>query len=180
VNDIPIGRRIALALTGVIVSAYLLRPQISQALVIRGDERLYRGSTIDALRYYRRAIATDPLDGSAVDRFVFSAVSVRKRSVVEEAIALSSAYLLRRTDDDVVRMDRAMAFRMLGDWRHAESDFELAGRRERDATALTFAGYAALAAHRRLRATILWREALAVDGQFVPARRALASRGVAP
>lgn len=172
-SEIPIVRRITLALTGIVMSGYLLRPQISQALVIRGDERLYRGSAADALIYYRRAIAADPLDGSAVDRFAFGAVSLRKPALVRDAIELSSQYLRRRPDDDVVRMDRAMAFRLLRDWRHAADDFARAGERERDATALTLAGYAAKALHEEKRATALWRQALVFDRSFRAARRAL-------
>lgn len=175
-SEIPLGRRIALALTGVALSGYLLRPQISEALVIRGDERLYRGNTADALTYYRRAIAADPLDGSAVDRFAFGAVSVRRPVSVRDAIELSSQYLRRRPDDDVVRMDRAMAFRLLRDWRHAAEDFARVGERERDATALTFAGYAAEALDEESRASAFWQEALAVDRDFRPARRALQAR----
>jgi tetratricopeptide (TPR) repeat protein len=175
VREIPVARRIALALTGIVVSGYLLRPQISQALVIRGDERLYRGSAREALGYYQRAIDADPLNASAVDRFAFGAVSLREKTVVREAIAASSAYLRRRPADDVVRMDRAMAFRLLGDWRHAATDFERVGERERDATALTFAGYAAEKLHEHRRARALWRKALTVDRNFRAALHALGS-----
>lgn len=176
-REIPIARRIVLALTGVVMSGYLLRPQISQALVIRGDERLYRGSPADALTYYRRAIAADPLDGSATDRFAFGAVSLREPALVRDAIELSSQYLRRRPDDDVVRMDRAMAFRLLRDWRDAADDFARVGERERDATALTFAGYAAKALHEQKRATAFWQQALTVDPSFRAARHALHATG---
>ena len=172
-SEIPIFRRIALALTGIVLSAYLLRPQISQALVIRGDERLYRGSAADALIYYRRAIEADPTDGDAVDRFSFGAISLRNRALVRAGIEFASEYLRRRPEDDVVRMDRAMACRLVGDWRCAADDFERAGVRKRDATALTFAGYAALALHQRTRAIALWQRALTVNSGFVAARHAL-------
>lgn len=175
-NDIPIARRVALALSGVLVAGYLLRPQISEALVIRGDERLYRGSTADALVYYRRAIEADPLDGPAVDRLLFGAVSLRDRRAVGDAIQLASQYLRRRPSDDVVRMDRAMAFRLLGDSRRAADDFERVGIRKQDAIALTFAGYAAAALHQRTRAIALWRRALIVDPGFLAARHALHDR----
>jgi tetratricopeptide (TPR) repeat protein len=179
VNDIPIARRFVLALTGVLVGGYLLRPQVSEALVIRGDERLYRGSAADAMIYYRRAIEADPLDGAAVDRLLFGAISLRDRRIVRDAIQPASAYLRRRPNDDVVRMDRAMAFRLLGDWGRAADDFQRAGLRERDATALTFAGYAALAMHQKARALALWRSALSVDSRFVAARHALRARTAA-
>jgi len=175
-NDISIARRVVLALSGVIVSGFLLRTQVSQALVIRGDERLYRGSAVEALTYYRRAIAADPLDGSAVDRFAFGAISLRERRLVREAIVVTSEYLRRRPSDDEVRMDRAMALRLLGDWTRAADDFERVGVRRRDATALTFAGYAALALHQRSRAIACWRRALSVDGNFLAARHALRLR----
>ncbi len=176
-SEIPVARRIALALAGIVVSGFVLRPQISQALVIRGDERLYRGSASDALVYYRRAIAVDSLDASAVDRFAFAAVSLREPVLVRDAIELSSKYLRRRPDDDIVRMDRAMAFRSVGDWPQAADDFARVGERERNATALTFAGYAAAALHDDKRAIELWDKALAVDGSFLAARRALRGRG---
>lgn len=172
-SEISIGRRIALALTGVVVSGYLLRPQISEALVVRGDERLYRGSAMEAIGYYHRAIEADPLDAAAVDRFVFGAVSLRNRNVVRTAIDLASQYLRRRPNDDTVRMDRAMAFRLLGDPGRAAEDFERVGVRRRDATALTFAGYAASALHQPSRAAALWREALSIDPGFRAARHAL-------
>lgn len=176
-REIPIARRIALALTGIILSGYVLRPQMSQALIVRGDERLYRGNASQALGYYRRAIEMNPYEGSAVDRFAFAAASLRDRSAAREAIALTSAYLHRRPMDDVVRMDRAMAFRLLGDWSHAMEDFETVGERERDAAAMTFAGYAAEAEHDRSRALRLWRRALTFDGSFRAARNALRGRG---
>ncbi|HZY98271.1 MAG TPA: hypothetical protein VFE36_01725, partial [Candidatus Baltobacteraceae bacterium] len=135
-----------------------------------------RGSAADALTYYRRAILIDPLDGTAVDRFAFGAVSLRDRRVVREAVELSSQYLRRRSNDDVVRLDRAMAFRLLGDWRYASDDFERAGVRERDATALTFAGYCALALRQRSRAVALWRRALSFDRNFRASRHALRLR----
>ena len=175
-TDISVTRRITLALAGVMMSGYLLRPQVSQALVVRGDERLYRGSSLEALEYYRRAIQVDPLDASAVDRFAFGAVSLRSANVVREAIALSSAYLDQRPGDDVVRMDRAMAFRLIGDWHDAANDFERVGERQRDATALTFAGYAAERVREGSRARILWREALSIDPSFRAALRALHAR----
>lgn len=175
-KDIPASRRVALALTGVLVAGYLLRPQVSQALVVRGDERLYRGSPADALIYYRRAIEADPLDAAAIDRFAFGAVSLRDRRAVRDAIDLSSRYLRRRPYDDGIRMDRAMAYRLIGDWRHAVDDFERVGVRKRDATALTFAGYAAWALRERPRAIGLWRKALAAQPDFRAARHALRVR----
>ena len=176
-REIPVTRRIALALIAIILSGYALRPQISQALIVRGDERLYRGNASQALGYYRRAIEIEPYEGSAVDRFAFAAASLRDRRAAREAIELASAYLHRRPTDDVVRMDRAMAFRLLRDWPHAMEDFQRVGERERDATAMTFAGYAAEAERDRSHALGLWRRALVFDGTFRAARNALRGRG---
>lgn len=175
-SEISRRRRIALALCGVLIAAYVLRPQISDALVLRGDERLYRGRAVDATRYYRRAIDVDPSDGVAVDRYVFAAVGLRRAKLVHDAIDRATRYLRLKPGDDVVRMDRAMALRAVGDWGGALADFARVGIREHDATALTLAGYAALARHQPLRAAQFWKAALSIDDDFVAARHALRRR----
>ena len=64
VNGSPL-RRTLLALAGVGISAAMLRAQLSDALVVRGDEFLYRAEPARALAYYRRALAVDRDDGAA-------------------------------------------------------------------------------------------------------------------
>jgi tetratricopeptide (TPR) repeat protein len=169
-------RRTVLALLGIVVSAGILRPQISDALVVRGDEFLYRADAARALDYYRRALAVDGDDGAAVDRFAFVATMVRDARVNAEALRETSAYLQRHPDDAIVRMDRAMAYRAAGIARGALADFALVGARTNDPRALTFAGYAAQRSGDAALARRLWRAALALQPGFVAAKRALERR----
>ena len=173
--DAPL-RRLALAVAGVIIAAWMLRPQLAQALVVRGDEQLYRGRASDALRYYDRAVRLNPCDGVAVDRYAFVALTLRKRQSVDAAIALASAYLLL-ADDDAVRFDRAMAYRERGRLKDALADFTRVGLHAHDATALTFAGLAAMRLGRRPNAIELFRRAVAFAPKWLPARRALRRLG---
>jgi tetratricopeptide (TPR) repeat protein len=179
VRNIPVARRAAIAVIALAIAGYILRPQISQALVLRGDDRFYRGSAVDALRYYRRAVAIDPNDASALDRYLFGALSLRDRNCAHDGVALATEYLRRHPADDAVRMDRAMAFRLLADWNGALGDFYRVGVRKRDPAALTFAGYAALSLGRHRQACAMWRLALAFDPAFRAARHALATHGSA-
>lgn len=172
-RPIPVTRRLALAIIGIVIAATVLRPQLSDALVLRGDGCLYRGQSAAALRYYRRAMAIDAADGVAVDRFAFVAMTSHDSGALADAIAFATAYLSRHEVDEVVRMDRAMAYRATGDADRAMSDFADVGARTRDVRALTFAGYAARAAGRRERARAFWRSAIALAPGFPPALHGL-------
>ena len=166
-------RRTALALLGIAGAAWILRPQISDALVVRGDEFLYRADSRRALDYYRRALAVDGDDGAAADRFAFVAAMTRDPRANAEALRETSAYLQRHPDDSIVRMDRAMAYRAAGISRGALEDFSLVGARTNDPRAFTFAGYAAQRSGDAPLARRLWRAALALQPGFVAAKRAL-------
>jgi hypothetical protein len=178
-SGMSLRRRFGLALTGVALSAYLLRPQIADALLIRGDERLYRGDPTDALRYYRRALWIDATDGAAVDRFLFVATQLHDAASEREGVALAGRYLRLRKDADV-QFDRAMANRALGRLGRALADFAAVGRASRDARAYAFAGYAADALGERARAIAMWRAALSLDSGLPAARDALRRAGVQP
>ncbi len=166
-------RRIALALLGIAAAAWILRPQISDALVVRGDEFLYRADGRRALEYYRRALTVDGDDEAAADRFAFVAALLRDRGANDEALRETSAYLQRHPDDAIVRMDRAMAYRAAGLSRAALADFSVVGARTSDPRAFTFAGYAAERSGDRPLARRLWRAALALQPGFIAAERAL-------
>jgi tetratricopeptide (TPR) repeat protein len=166
-------RRIALALCGIATAAWILRPQISDALVARGDEFLYRADARRALEFYRRALGVDGDDGAAADRFAFVAAMLRDSSANAEALRETSAYLQRHPDDMIVRMDRAMAYRAAGISQAALSDFSLVGARTNDPRAFTFAGYAAERSGDAPLARRLWRAALALQPAFIAAQRAL-------
>jgi tetratricopeptide (TPR) repeat protein len=166
-------RRTALALLGIAAAACILRPQISDALVVRGDEFLYRADPRRALDYYRRALAMDGDDGSAADRFAFVAAMIRDPGANAEALSETSDYLRRHPDDAVVRMDRAMAYRAAGMSGAALADFSLAGALSHDPVAFTFAGYAAERSGNAPLARRMWRAALALEPGYVAAKRAL-------
>jgi tetratricopeptide (TPR) repeat protein len=155
-------------------AAILLHGQLADALVMRGDERLYRAQPSRALAYYQRALWLDPTDAVAVDRLLFVATTIRDRDALRVGIARASTYLARRPNDNVVRMDRAMAFRAIGQPARALEDFARVGRDARDVRALAFAGFAALAIGRPREARAYWRAALTLAPQFVVARHALA------
>jgi tetratricopeptide (TPR) repeat protein len=166
-------RRTALALVGIGVAALILRPQISDALVVRGDEFLYRAEPGRALEYYRRAFEVDGDDGAAVDRFAFVASMRRDPRTNAEALRETSAYLERHPGDTTVRMDRAMTYRAAGIMRGALADFSLVGAWTGDPRAYTFAGYAALRCGDASLARRLWRAALTLQPGFAAAKRAL-------
>jgi hypothetical protein len=175
VTDSPL-RRTLLALTGVAISALLLRSQVADALVVRGDEFLYRAQPSRALGYYARALMVDSDDGAAADRFAFVAMIVRDRRAITETLRETTVYLQRHPEDSVVRMDRAMAYRVAGVARGAMEDFALVGARTGDPRALTFAGYAADSLGRRTLARRFWRAAIGAQPGFPSAIRALESR----
>ena len=172
------ARRIALAIAAVAVSGILLRGQMAQALVVRGDEFLYRSDSKSALRYYRRALRFDATNGVALDRLLFVATVLRDRAGMRGGVERAARYLERRPDDDVIRMDRAMACRALGEDSIAWADFEIVGYRMRDARALTLAGFAARAIAREAAARRLWHAALALAPEMPAASHALARGGV--
>jgi tetratricopeptide (TPR) repeat protein len=169
-------RRTVLAALGVGIAAALLRPQLADALVVRGDEFLYRGDPARSLEFYRRALVADPDDGAAVDRFAFAATSLRDRAALAEAIGRACDYLRRHPEDTAVRMDRAMAYRRFGDARRALADFALVGARTADPRALTFAGFEARGLGESNLARRFWRSAVAVRPRFPAAVRALERR----
>ena len=156
---IALWRRFALASTGLAISAALLRGQLADALVTRGDEFLYRARPTEALKYYVRALTVDSTDAIAIDRLLFVSQLVRSREGTESGIRLATHYLRAHPEDDVLRMDRAMALR--ADGRHADAlaDFERVGKSVRDGRALTFAGFEADALGWRKDAVSLWRAA---------------------
>ena len=173
-------RRIALATVAVAVSGVLLRGQMADALVVRGDEFLYRSDSRAALRYYRRALRFDATNAVALDRLLFVATILRDRVGMRDGVQRAAAYLERRPDDDAIRMDRAMAWRALGKSAFAWIDFGVVGYRTRDARALALAGFAARDAAREVAARRLWRAALTLAPGMPAASHALARDGVRP
>lgn len=176
-NEMTGRRRVALALVAVSLSSILLHRQIAEALVVRGDEFLYRAHPNVALRYYRRALAFDRSSSPALDRLLFVAMTVRDRETLRDGVARAQSFLLEHPGDDTIRLDRAMAYRTLGDFARAWSDFAVAGYRLRDPRALTLGGFAAKSARLNGQALRLWRSALALVPEFPAALHALARAG---
>lgn len=173
-------RRIALATIAVAVSGMLLRGQMADALVVRGDEFLYRSYPSAALRYYRRALQFDPSNAVALDRLLFVATLVRDRASMLDAAGRSIRYLEGRADDDVIRLDLAMTRRRLGDEAAAFSDFAVVGYRTRDARALALGAFAAQSAAGDRVARRLFRAALVVNPKMPAALHALSHEGLRP
>jgi tetratricopeptide (TPR) repeat protein len=173
-------RRLELALAGIAISAFVLHGQLADALVVRGDECLYRAHPELALRYYRRAIRIDSGDGVAIDRLLFVAMTLHDRATLRDGIRSASRYLLSRPYDSAVRFDRAMAYRATGDQEKALGDFADVGRRTRDARALAFAGFAAQTVGQFSRARHFWRLALALAPGFPAAAHALGRANASP
>lgn len=172
------SRRCVLAACALALSALIFRSQIADALVVRGDEALYRSRTRDALAYYSRAVWFDRDSGVAVDRFAFVAMASRDAVALPIAVAIASGYLRRHGRDGVVLMDRAMAYRTLGDARAALTDFIAAANAQKDARAYAFAGDEARRTGDRHLARTMWRAALALSPGLPIAAHGLARLGV--
>lgn len=163
-------RRACVAALALTLAAPLLRTPMSFALIARGDDFLYRGKPQRAVGYYERAIALDPPNEVAVDRFAFFALETGDRANIERSLRAANRFLKER-DDANVRADRALCDLRLRRYGEAAVDFAIAGRALRDPRYLTFAGWAAFYAGRRTQARAMWNEAGAFG--FQPARAAL-------
>ena len=168
-----VGRRLLCAGVALAIAFALFRSQIADGLVVRGDESLYRADSSSALGYYSRALAFDADSAAAVDRYAFVAAMLREPRDLRAAVAICSRYLTRHGRDSVVRMDRAMAERSLGDHRRAFDDFRTVGQATSNAAAFAFAGSEAAKLRRRDLADPMWRSALRLAPGFPIALHAL-------
>ncbi len=170
------ARRCVLAVLGVAGAATILRPQISSALVVRGDEMLYMARTARALVLYHRALFFDPDNAAAADRYVFVSMTTHRRTALEDAVVLATSFLRRHNGNATILMDRALCNRSLGRQRAAELDFVRADMERKNAAALVFAGYAALRLGDPSRARHWWRMSLNEHPDYTPAEKALRRR----
>lgn len=166
-------RRAAVALAALVLGACLFCRQIADALVIRGDDFLYRNDMPNAQRRYERALEIDRGNEAAADRLAFLGMEQRTPVSLRRSIDIATIYLTAHPSDTVILADRALCYLIERRYLLALADFERAGRLTRDARYLTFAGWAARHADRRDRARALWKAALAINPQFSPAHRAL-------
>ena len=159
--------------TALLAAAMLFRPQVSTAVVTRGDEFLYRSDLAGARKYYARAILIDPNNGVAVDRLAFFGMQLRTPASLQSSLAVTEAYLAKHPDDANVRADRGLCLQILKRYRLAAREFAIAASQAHDARYYTFAGWDALRSGDRTAARKFWQLALNAQPQFSPALGAL-------
>lgn len=167
------GRRFAVAALALVCSALLFRAQIAEALVIRGDDYMYRGDPVHALERYGRALTIAPSSGVAADRYAFVSLQRRTHASIAAAIAVANRYLGDHPNDAALLTDRALCYLQLHRYMEAERDFERAARSSRAPSDYVFAGWAAQHAGHTRTAVALWREALRIRPGYRPADVAL-------
>jgi tetratricopeptide (TPR) repeat protein len=170
-------RRFAIAAVALALAFVLFRPQVAQALIVRGDEFLYRGNTSAALERYQRALALMPESQTAADRYAFLSLQRNTPSSLRRAITIAGRYLRRHPDDAVLLTDRALCYLHQKRYALAQNDFEHAARSSHAPESFVFAGWAAEHAGRAKSARTLWRLALAVRRGYRPALIALSEHG---
>lgn len=166
-------RRTIVAATALLLGTFLFRSQVASALVVRGDDFLYRNDTSAALARYERALALNGGDPAAVDRIAFLGIEQRTRFSLRRATAVTSVYLGSHPNDAIILADRGLCYLIGREYVRAQSDFQRAAEILRDPRYFTFAGWAAYHAHDPQRARRLWIHAMAIDRSFLPARIAL-------
>ncbi len=162
------GRRVAVAVLGVLLALPFLRVELATALVMRGDQQWERGNLGGAMTSYLRSWS---LDGSAldVDRLAIMALAQRRQRALSAVLALEDAYLARHPGDAHILLDRARCRRRAGRLLGAERDFVRAGRIGHDPRAFAFAGYLASHQGRARQAHAYFARALALHPGYLPA-----------
>lgn len=166
-------RRFAVAAVALLFASILFRTQVADALVIRGDEYLYRGSRTQALVHYNRALAIAPGSEVAADRYVFLSLQRQTSASLALAVKVATRYLRDHPDDAPLLNDRALCYLHMRKYVPAERDFARAARASRRPDEYVFAGWAAQHADRGRDAAALWREALHIRPGYRPAVLAL-------
>lgn len=167
-------RRAIVAAFALAAAATLFRAQLADALVVRGDDLLYRGAGAEARTHYARALVLDPQSAVAADRYVFATMELHTPRALGEALSAASAYLRRHPDEVNVLADRAMCYLLARRYAAAGRDFERAGEISAQPRYFVFAGWAARRAREYRSARRLWRAALRIDSRYAPALTALA------
>lgn len=168
-------RRFALVLAALTIAGAVFRPQFAQALIVRGDDYLYRGDAGSALIRYGRALELSPDSETAADRYVF--VSMQQNTVrsLHAGVEEATAFLSRHPNNATLLSDRALCYLHERRYAWAQADFERSASRL-NAQAYVFAGWAALHAGRVHSARRLWERALFVHPHYRPAMIALAEQ----
>lgn len=167
------GRRFAVAAVALICAVAVFRSQVADALVIRGDDYLYRGDRTQALVRYNRALAVAPDSEVAADRYVFLSLQRQTRASLGAALGVANRYLYRNPHDAPLLNDRALCYLHMREYGPAERDFERAARAAGSPEEYVFAGWAAEHAGRKRDAVALWHEALRIRPRYRSAVLAL-------
>lgn len=160
-------------MAALLCAAALFRTQVADALVIRGDDYLYRGDRAQALVRYGRALAIAPDSEIAADRYVFLSLQRQAPASLAGAVTVASRYLGRHPHDAPLLNDRALCYLHMHRYESAERDFRSAARASHLPEEYVFAGWAAEHAGSRRDAAALWREALRIRPRYQPAALAL-------
>jgi tetratricopeptide (TPR) repeat protein len=142
-------RRFAVAIASLMLAGLIFRSQIAQALVIRGDDYVFRGDRFQALERYRRAMAIAPFSETAVDRYVFISMQLQTPQSIAAALQVANRYLEKHPNDTVVLADRALCYLHLRRYALASTDFQQAAAASHSARYALFARLARRAEHRR-------------------------------
>lgn len=174
VRDVPLWRRLALALSAVVAAGFLFHGQLSSALVTRGDDLVQIGEPQHALHYYARALVLDRDSTLAAERYAFTGLMIKTQASLQSAVAVASEALRKAPDDEAIVTDRALCLNSLGKFREAMTDFVWLAKRTNDLRYYEFAAQAARRAGERDRARALFAAVLERRPDFVAARRELA------
>jgi tetratricopeptide (TPR) repeat protein len=172
-TELPLLRRIGLIVFAIGVVAFVLRPQLSSALLTRGDALAFWGQASDARRLYARALAFDPNNVVAADRYAFSAAISHDADLSDAGVVIATRTLQHAPHDASLLMDRALCYQHLRRYAEAIADFERSAMTSHDPRALMFAAIDERRLHGERQAHRLLLEAVALDPRFTPARRAL-------
>lgn len=172
--DIPLGRRLLVALIAIACAGLLFRGQLASGLVSRGDEFLQSGALLRAQVYYARALRFDRNSPTAAERFAFAGLMLKAPPALRAAIVVASDALVRQPGDQALLNDRALCLEALGDYRAARRDFEELAKRTGDARYYEFAAQAARRSGEMPAAARLFAHVMALDPNFGAARRELA------
>jgi Flp pilus assembly protein TadD len=169
---IAASRRVLLVATALLLSAPILRPALSSALVTRGDALLY-ARDVRAREKYALALWVDPGNTVAADRYVFAAFLSRKPEQLEDAVRVASVVLQTHPHEANVRMDRALCLQLRKQYRLAARDFEEVGGERADVQALALAAADERIGGDMSAARRLLSAAAHIDPNYVPVRIAL-------
>jgi tetratricopeptide (TPR) repeat protein len=176
-NELSRIRRFAVAAVALLCAGLVFRSQIAQALIIRGDDYLYRGDQPAALQRYQRALLVAPWSQAAADRYVFVSMQQQTAQSTRAALVVANRYLSSHPHDAVLLADRALWYLHARRYSAAQRDLAAAAESMHSVTDYVFAGFAAEHAHHHDAALALWRTALKEQPGYEPAQMALAEHG---